>query len=288
MVDDQWPVATPRDEVLARVAARGTRIRAVRGALNALAVLTVVGVSTLGVGAAFQAVTDGSAPTEVDNVAMGPEPPDVSRSAVTSADADDTTSTTGRPGSNPVPDRDDDVPTGSAGGGPGSGTVATVPSSPGSGSTPGSAVVTTTSPTTSAVEPETTTSATPSTTEPPAPAVSNLRLKTDGVPTGLNVCADEADSVVAVEISGAETAVMSWSWAGEVESVSMSTTGTTTDPATDADWQAPLGELEDQGIDVPVIVTIEATGPGGTTSTSVTVDVADCSPLPSVPPETGA
>ena len=281
MHDDSWPVATPRDEVLARVAARGTRIRAVRGALNALAVLTVVGVSTLGVGAAVRVVTDGSPATEVDNVAIGPEPPDVSAPLVTGAPADGSTSTTGGSGSTTTDDPADGRPSTTSGGGTGPGTTATTPSS-GSGSTPGSSPATTT-PTTNAPSstavPGSTTTSSPSTTVP-APEVGNLRMKADGVTLGLAVCEDEPDSVVAVEIEGADTATMSWNRAGETRRVPMSSTST--------DWQAPLGELDDQASDVPVLVTIEATGPGGTTRTSVAVEVADCSPLPSAPSEPGS
>lgn len=285
MADEHWPVATPRDEMLARVAARGTRIRAVRGALNALAVLTVVGVSTLGVGAAVRTVTDGSPATEVDNVAIGPEPPDVSAPLVTGGPADGSTSTTGGSGSTTTDDPADGRPSTTSGGGTGPGTTATTPSS-GSGSTPGSSPTTgtsTTGTTTTAPSgtgvPATATTAAPSTTVP-APEVANVRMKADGVPIGLSVCEDEPESVVVVEIEGADTATMSWNRAGETRRVPMSNTST--------DWQAPLGELDDQASDVPVLVTVEATGPGGTTRTSVAIEVADCSPLPSAPSEPGA
>lgn len=278
MADEQWPVATPRDEVLARVAARGTRIRAVRGALNALAVLTVVGVSTLGVGAAVRAVTDGSPATEVDNVAIGPEPPEVG--------APDRPGTTGtRPDGSSTPDTpgtggsttsrpDGTRSTTTAGGGPGSGPTATAPSAgPGSSAGSSSTTATTAAPSSTSIAPSTSAPA-------PAPAVGNLRMKTDGVPTDQSVCENEPDSIVTVQIEGADTATLSWNRAGETRTVAMN--------STNSDWWAPLGEIDDQASDVPVIVTIEATGPGGTTRASVDITVADCSPLPSAPSEPGS
>jgi hypothetical protein len=45
-----------------------------------------------------------------------------------------------------------------------------------------------------------------------------------------------------------------------------------------SEWSAPIPEIDEQAPDVPVIVTVEATGPGGTTRESVTIPVADCTP----------
>jgi hypothetical protein len=105
-------------------------------------------------------------------------------------------------------------------------------------------------------------------------------MKADGVPIGQSVCENEPDSIVTVQIEGADIATLSWNRAGETRTVSMSNTN--------SDWWAPLGEIDDQASDVPVIVTIEATGPGGTTRTSVDITVADCSPLPPAPSEPGS
>lgn len=281
MADRDWPVATPRDEMLARVAARGTRIRAVRGALNALAVMTVVGASTLGVGAALRAVSDSSPSTEVDNVAIGPEPPTLSVSgsssnpSVTVSGGGSSSST---PGSAVGSTTSTSEPSGTAPGGSitssTSGRTGTTSSSTSSSSTPGTSTTATSAPDTTV----TSTSQAPTTTVP-APEVSNLRFKADGVYTGQSVC-HEAEATVAVEITGADAAVLKWNRAGRTHRVEM--------VAEENLWSASIGELEDRATDVPVVITVEAMGPGGTTYESAIVEVADCSPLPSAPSESEA
>lgn len=275
MGDQHWPARTPRDEMLERVAARGSRIRAVRGAVNALAILSVVGASALGVGAAMSTLGgsgtgDG---TELETVAMEPEQPSSTASdrpgtTGTPITGDGTTTTDVAASSGSPTTRSGATGTSAAPSRPGttrpapSGSAPTEPAP-----TPGEALPPTTEPTTTTSGPE-------------APEVGNLRMKADGVPLDLSVCLDEPNSVITAEIVGAETATVSWNRGGQTRTVEMT--------AGDSEWSAPLDEIDNLPGDLPVLVTIEATGPGGTTRTSAEVIVADCTPLPSDPSVPGS
>ncbi len=283
MAEQDWPVATPRDEVLARVAARGTRIRAVRGAVNALIVLSVVGASSLGLGVAVDAVTDGGDSTEVETVAPAPEAPELPEVAGPGTDDPSTPTTSGTATSDP--DRiTTDPPPGSSSSTPrpgattgssGSTTSTTGPttSRPRTGGSP----TATTTPGSTTSEPSTTTTTTtaPPTTVPP-PEVSNLRMKADGVQIAQTLCTDAAESTVAAEVEGADTVVMSWKRAND-QTRSREMTYER------GEWVAPLGQLEDQDGRFPVMVTIHATGPGGTTNYPATIAVENCGDLLSAP-----
>ncbi len=262
--------------MLARVATRGNRIRAVRGAVNALVVLSVVGASALGVGAVVDGLGDGGG-NEVDLIAMVPDGPDA---ATTGSTSDDGSSVTPGPdgeagvaGSEVAGPEGASIPSGDVEGSPTTG--GSVTSSPhgstsGTATSPGSADGTpsTTGPTstqpTSTSEPGTTT------TVVEAPRVSNVRMKVDGVvPTNLMLC-DDPSAVLEVDIEGAESARITWSQAGESRSAAMVVGA--------SEWSAPISDIDTQAPDVPVEITVEATGPGGVTRRSVTVTVADCTP----------
>jgi hypothetical protein len=105
-------------------------------------------------------------------------------------------------------------------------------------------------------------------------------MKADGVPLDLSVCLDEPNSVITADIVGAETAMVSWNRGGQTRTVAMT--------AGDGEWSAPIDEIDNLPGDLPVLVIIEATGPGGTTRTSAEVIVADCTPLPSDPSVPGS
>lgn len=289
-----WPAATPRHEMISRVAARGTRIRAVRGAVNALLVLSVVGASAFGVSAALGSL-DSQGGTEVETVALPPDPPElesVSSSSATGVTVDGPTTssgsssdTTDSAGTGSSTTSDDGVTTTSRGTGTGAGTgsgngagtsgVGSGPSStnPDSSDTRPSAPATTVG--SASGDPSTTVA--PTTSAVDAPELNNLRMKADGVAVGLSVCENESESVLSVEISHAREATMSWNRAGTTRSVLMKAGG-------NSEWSAELGEIDDTASNIPVLVTIEAIGPGGVTRTSVAIEVADCTPLPSDPP----
>jgi hypothetical protein len=283
MVDDQWPVATSREEMLARVAARGRRIRATRGALNAVAVLAAIGVSSIGVGAVVQRVSDGTSGTEVDGVATGPQRPEFPTDAVGDPDVG--------PRPTGVPDDGVGESTGSesAGSGrttttrPGSSTSGTTAQStaqsttPQTGSssssttstTPGTTVTTTVVVTTTTVPTDPTG---PSDGATPRPAVGNPKARTSGLPTNQSICAGENDSVVVVEIMGADFATLSWTQGSETTMVPMERDGTS--------WWAPIGAVDGQFSGAPIIVSIEAQGMGGTAHETAVFDVVECTPQP--------
>lgn len=291
MSDENWPANTPRDEMLARVVTRGTRIRAVRGAMNALVVLSVVGMSAFGVSAAVNSLSDGDS-TEVDTIAAPPEPPEIGTGQIDGGTEPDTGVGTGDdPGAGSTPSTSGSgttgVPTtttitGGAGatGGGSSGPGGQSPSTTGTTGRPTSTTrpTTTTRPATTTTRPATTTTTTtvPTPTTAAAPLVGNVRMKDSvGAPMAMNICEDDANAVLSVEIRNAETATLSWNRAGETRSEPLT--------AGAAEWSAPIREIDTQNDDVPVVVTIEATGPGGTTRTSTTITVGDCSPLSSAP-----
>lgn len=281
-MSDNWPAQTPREEMLARVAARGTRIRAVRGAVNALVVLSVVGASALGVGTVIGGLGDGQG-TEVENIAMVPDPPDGNPVPSQSSDAPSTTgdgtTSTGDPGS--VPDGGEVAsPTSGAAQGGGSGTAtpgSSGPTVPGSTTAPRRPTTTTGSSTT---VPSTTTEPTTTSTAVPAPLVGAMRAKVDGgVSTGDSLCAVPS-AVIAVDIENADSATVTWNRAGESRSAELT--------AGAAEWSAPITEIDETSADVPLVVTVTATGPGGTTSSSTTIPVADCTPLSPDPSAQGS
>ncbi|MCB0986230.1 MAG: hypothetical protein H6519_01940 [Microthrixaceae bacterium] len=264
MAETPWPVATPRDEMLARVASRGTRIRAVRGAINALAVLSVVGASTLGVGAVLRSVADDGRVTEVDTVAVAPEPsfaprdggssdpdrgPSTRAGDSSSADPDgnDTTGSTSRPGTT-------DATTGTAGT-TGSGNGSTSSSSPSRSSVPG----------------------TSSTTEP-APVMANARMNSAGVPVGLSTCKGGTDAELVVGIEGADSVMIKWDDDGVTQKVPMVNAGD--------EWSAPIAEAVGDAGDSAMVVTVVATGAGGTVSEPVLIELVDCvlPPTATIPP----
>ena len=283
MSDENWPAPTPRDEILARVAARGTRIRAVRGAVNALVILSVVGASALGVGAAIDGL-GGTPSTEVDNIAMvRPEPPEVaepdptddgSTVASPTTGGPDTTGgtttsgpgTTGSPGSTTSIDGAGTTdPT--VGNGPGGGDQATGPSS----TTPSTRPTTTSAPATT--EAPTTTEPVTSSTVAAKPQFGQMRARVDGdTPTGETICSAPT-AELSVQVEDAEkvslTFVQPGDQSGNRREMKMS--------QENAEWSAtiPLLDASPSGRST-VTVTVEASGPGGTEQLTKTIAVMDC------------
>jgi hypothetical protein len=271
MPDELWTLETPREEMLARVAARGSRIRVMRGVVNALAVLAAFGMTGAGVGAAVRwGLGDGSG-TEVDGVALGPEPPGTSPAA---GDPDG-----GRSG-RPFGPGDPAAPgagLGSPAGGPSS--TGTTPESSSTSSTAGAAPGSSTSSGVPSTSPSTSSSVDPVTTTTlavdTAPSLGNIRFKTGELTTGSDICRGDAASSVSVEIEGAESATVTWRQGDETEVVEM--------VGTDTVWSAEVGSIAAADGDGPVTVTVEATGEGGTALATTTVDVVNCTPEMSVP-----
>lgn len=274
MSEEEWPIGTPRDEVLARVVSRGNRIVAVRRAFSVAMLASVVGVSALGAGTVISNM--GSKGTETEQIAaLLPEQPEplsgsTPGSSVTTSATDGSTSvatTVTGTGSTTV----------SAPGSTGTSVTAggTAPTRRPRSTTTRPATVPTaprpTSPATTAKPPVVTTTIAPSVATA-KPSVGVLRMKADGVPMGDNVCENEPESRVLVAVDEATNVRLSLNHGKETRTVTMT--------LTKGEWSADIGPIvaDPASPSLPVLVTVVATGPGGVTTSSAAITVVDCTP----------
>ena len=271
MSEEEWPIGTPRDEVLARVVSRGNRIVAVRRAFSVAMLASVVGVSALGAGTVISNM--GTKGTETEQIAaLLPEQPQQPGAS------DSTAATNTTEGSAAATVAATDSTTINAPG-------ATAPPVTTASSVPGVRPVVTTSrppsrpattrptiPTTAARPPATTTSVVAAPEAAAKPSVGNLRMKADGVPVGDSVCENEPESRVLVEVDEATKVQLSLNHGKKTRTVSMNLKG--------GEWSAEIGPIvvDPDSPSLPVLVTVVATGPGGVTTSSAALEVVDCTP----------
>lgn len=284
MSDDQWPVATPRDELLARVAARGTRLRFLRRAAQGAMIASVLAVSAAGGVAVYSSMgsdgTDGSTSdlaVSTDASDPGPDRPTSTVGPVEAVEPAEgatpiTDGSEAGPSTTAATGRSVDVRSDRGPDGPGiTGLGATDDPSSTSPARPGSTTSTSTPVPSPAAGPETTV---PDVEQenPPAvvPTMGQLRMRTTGVPTGTSLCLGEPDSEAAVPVDEATAVVVSWLDDGITRTVMAEHDG--------AEWRASLASLTERVERFEMVqVTVTATGPGGTIGTSHAVEVVDCS-----------
>lgn len=277
MSEEEWPIGTPRDEVLARVVTRGNRIVAVRRAFSVAMLASVVGVSALGASTVISNL--GSKGTETEQIAaLLPQQPESSADGASSSYA----ATSAMDGSTSTSTSVTGAVT-SPGTGTGSTTVsspaATAPSVTATGSVPTSRPRSTTSRPPAARPTNPSTTAKPPVTTPVAspdlaakPLVGTLRTKADGVPMGDNVCENEPESRVLLNVDDATKVQLSLNHGKETRTVTMTLKA--------GEWSAEIGPIaaDPNAPSLPVLVTVVATGPGGVTTSSAAIKVVDCTP----------
>lgn len=275
MLEEEWPVATPRDELLARVAARGSRIRSLRRAAQGAVIASVLAVSAAGGVAVFSSLggdgSDGNTELAIQTDPSDPERPSTTLDTREVSDAE---------GAVPVPvdgsntDTDTDSGDGTQDGLP-TDVEAVEPVEDGS-STPGNTPTTVTS---APSRPGSTSTTAPREIESPTtlpvpveavPTLGQLRTRTTGVPTGTSLCLGEPDSFASIPADEATRVVVSWKDGDIQHSIMAEHDG--------SEWRASLASITARLDRHEVVhVTVTATGPGGTTDSSQSVDVVDCS-----------
>lgn len=275
MPDREWPVATPRDEMLSRVAARGTRIRFLRRAAQGAMIASVLAVASAGGVAVVSSLGGDGAPGDETQLAVQAETPVVETSSSTT----EVSTVDEADGAIPVTAVDpvDDELAGaigdaSSGETPQPGPVTTEPSAPPAASTPDRPSGSTTSTSTAPAPVDDGTGETPEPTPPTPdePSMGQLRMRTTGVPTGSSMCLGEPDSEATIPVQEAERVVVSWDDEGIRHSVMAVNDG--------YEWRASLSALAARPqLGETVTVTVTATGPGGRIDTAHDVDVVDCS-----------